>query len=78
MSKVKNMAEGVKMVLLMRHLIVVKMAQLVVAMPGKSSLFSPTVTRTQWVALLWDQVLTTGGSKSQCDRAGYHHKKLKR
>ena len=40
------MAEGFGTVLLVRHLVVVKLEQLVVVMPEKSSLSPSTVTQT--------------------------------
>ena len=46
MSKVRNLAEVVNTVLFMRHLVVVKLAQLVVVIPGKSRLSPPTMTQT--------------------------------
>ena len=39
-------ASGVEMVLFNRHLVVVKLAQLVVVSQGKSNLFPPMVTQT--------------------------------
>ena len=48
-----NLAEGVDTVLLMRHLVFVKLVQVVVVIPGNSSLSPPTVTRTLCVSFLW-------------------------
>ena len=56
-SRVKTRAQGMEMVLFKRHLVVVKLAQLVVVLPGKSNLLPPTVTRTRCVSVLWDRML---------------------
>ena len=37
MSKVMNLAEGMDTVLFIRHLVIVKLTQVVVVIPGKSS-----------------------------------------
>ena len=47
------------MVLFKRHLVVVKLVQLVFLSPGKANLFLLTVTRTQCVSVLLCQILAT-------------------
>ena len=58
-SIVRKRAGGVEMVLFKRHLVVVKLAQLVMVLPGNSNLLPLTVTRTRCVLVLWDQMLAT-------------------
>ena len=55
----RKRARGVEMVLFKRHLVVVKMAQLVVVLPWNSNFLPPAVTWTQYVSVLWDQMLAT-------------------
>ena len=59
MSRVMKLAPGVEIVLFKMHLVVVKLAQLVVVSPGKYNLFLPTVTRTRCVSVLWGRMLAT-------------------
>ena len=47
MSRVRNRALGVETMVFIRHLVVVRLAQFVVAIPGKASLLLPTVTQTR-------------------------------
>ena len=55
----RKRAQGVEMMLFKRHLVVVKLAQLVIVLPGNYTLLPLTVTRTQQVLVLWDQMLET-------------------
>ena len=52
MSRVMKRAPGVEIVLFKIHLVVVRLAHLVVVSPGKSNLFPSTVTRMQCVFCL--------------------------
>ena len=52
MSRVMKRAPGLDMVLLIRHFVVVKLAQWVVVVPGKSRRYLPTVTRTWFTSAL--------------------------
>ena len=57
MSKVMNLDEGVDTVLLIMYLVVVKLLQVVVEIPGKSILPPPMVTRMRCVSVLWGRIL---------------------
>ena len=59
MYRVRNRALGVETALLSINLVVVRLAQFVVVIPGKSSLSPPTVTRTRWVSVFCGQMLET-------------------
>ena len=47
------------MVLFKRHLVVVKLAQLVVVLTGGSNLLPPMLTQTRCVSVLYDRMLAT-------------------
>ena len=57
MSRVIKRAPGVEIVLYKIHLIVVRLAQLVVVSPGKLNLLLPTVMETRCVSVLWGWIL---------------------
>ena len=50
---------GVEIVLFKMHLVVVKLAQLMVVSPDKSNLLPLTVTRRRCVSVLWGRMLAT-------------------
>ena len=59
MSRVRNQASGVEMTIFGRHLVVVRLVQFVVVIPGKSSLSPPTVTLTRWVSVFCGRIMET-------------------
>ena len=59
MSRLSNSSLGVYRVLLIKIFDVVKLAQLVVVMPIKSSLSPPMVQQMRWTLDLWGQSVAT-------------------
>ena len=77
MYRVRNRALGVGTALLSINLVVVRPAQFVVVIPGKSSLSPPTVTRTRRVSVFCGQMMETRREYATVRPTGTSHFRIK-
>ena len=62
MSRVRNRASEVGKTLFIRHLVVMRLVQFVIVIPGKSCLSPPTMTQIWWVSVFMDKCWRLGES----------------